>query len=224
MSPMSAVMQRALLEAIRLEHRTVGTAHVALALLDEGRPSVAQDVLREHGVDRARIEASATRHRRDDNDVPRGSAVTGPTWHETAGRAQGFAATLGEGAGDPEQVLLSLLWEPRDRWFAELLASAGTSREAMVAALAARGVPGPHTPPPDLPPPKTQAAAFPTERLNDVNRALRRSHPNLHWGIGSHPEDGETSVVLAADDVDLAAVLDDVVGKDRWSWRTGTPK
>lgn len=214
-------MHRALREALRLGHGTVGLPHVVLALLDEHRPSIAQEVLRENGLDRARTEASAARqYRRDDVDAstPRG-ATTGPQWHETAGRAQGFAATLGDGAHDPEHVLLALLWQPHDRWFAYLLGAAQTSREAVVAALAGRGVPLPHRPLPDLPPPMTQAAAFPTARVNDLNWALRRSSPNLHWGIGSDPEDDERGVVLAAADVDLATVLDEVVGAGAWTWR-----
>ena len=64
----------------------------------------------------------------------------------------------------------------------------------------------------------TQAAAFAKGRVNDVNRALRTSSPDLRWGIGSHPDDDEASVVLAAADVDLVTVLDDVVGEGAWSW------
>ena len=214
-------MHRALREALRLGHVTVGRPHVVLALLDQDRPSTARQVLRENGLDRARTEASADRQGRrgeDDASTPHG-ATAGPQWHETAGRAQGFAATLGAGAHDPEHVLLALLWDPGDRWFADLLRSAQTSREAIVAALAGRGVPLPHVPLPDLPPPKTQAAAFPKGRVNDLNWALRRTSPNLHWGIGSDPEDPQRSVVLAAADVDLAPVLDEVVGAGGWTWR-----
>ncbi len=89
------------------------------------------------GVDRERVEASAARQyrRRPGDPTPGGGATAGPLWHETAGRAEGFAATLGGGggAGDPELVLLALLWQPVHRWFADLLASAGTTRDAGVA-------------------------------------------------------------------------------------------
>lgn len=217
---MSVVMHRALREAARLGHRSVGPAHIVLALLDEHQPSVAHEVLQASGIDRERMEASANRqfgHLDDDGVLPEW-ARTGPLWHETAGRAQGLAATLGEGADDPELVLLALLWQPHHRWFADVLSSAQTSREVIVAALAARGVPVPPSPLPELPPPKTRAAAFPKWRVNDVNWALRRTHPDLNWGIGSDPEDDELSVVLAVADVDLGAVLDDVVGKGAWHW------
>ena len=218
---MSAVMHRALREASRLGHRSAGPAHIVLALLDEHRPSIAQEVLQANGIDRARIEAAVDRQYRqgmDEHTPPRG-ATAEPLWHETAGRAQGFSATFGAGADDPEHVLLALLWQPHHTWFADLLSSVGTSRDVIVAALAARGVPVPQSPPPELPPPTTQAAAFPSSRVNDVNWALRESDPNLHWGIGSDPDDKELSVVLAAANVDLAAVLDDVVGEGAWSWR-----
>jgi ATP-dependent Clp protease ATP-binding subunit ClpA len=214
-------MRRALREAMRLGHCSAGPAHIVLALLDEHRPSIAQEVLQASGIDRARIEAATHRQYRqgmDEHTPPRG-ATAEPLWHETAGRAQGFSATLGAGADDPEHVLLALLWQPHHRWFADLLSSAETSRDVIVAALAARGVPVPQSPPPELPPPKTQAAAFPKSRVNDVNWALRQSAPNLNWGIGSDPEEKELSVVLAAGNVDLATVLDDVVGEGAWTWR-----
>lgn len=218
---MSAVMHQALREAIRLGHRSAGPAHIVLALLDEHRRSIAQEVLQANGIDRTRVEAAADRQYRQgmDEHTPPREVTAGPLWHETAGRAQGFSATLGAGADDPEHVLLALLWQPHHRCFADLLSSAGTSREVIVAALAARGVPVPQSPPPELPPPKTQAAAFPKSRVNDVSWALRVSAPDLNWGIGSDPEEKELSVVLAAANVDLATVLDDVVGEGAWRWR-----
>jgi hypothetical protein len=218
---MSAVMHRALREAIRLGHRTVGLPHVVLALLDQPPPSVAQEVLVEHGIEREPVEASATRQYRQETSAgtPAGGATSGPAWHETAGRAQGLAATLGEGADDAEHVLLALLWEPRNRWFAHVLTEAGTSREEIVAALAGRGLPLPRIALPELPPPMTQVAAFPADRVNEINWALRAHEPDLHWGIGSDPDQDGVSVVLAAEGVDLATVLDDVVGQGGWSWR-----
>ena len=218
---MSAVMYRALREAIRLGHRSAGPAHIVLALLDEHRPSIAQQVLQENGIDRARIEAAADRQYRqgmDEHTPPRG-ATAEPLWHETAGRAQGFSATVGVGADDAEHVLLALLWQPHHRWFADLLSSAGTSKDVILAALTARGVPVPQSQLPQLPPPTTQAATFPSSRVNDVNWALREGDPSLSWGIGSDPENKELSVVLAAANVDLATVLDDVVGEGAWRWR-----
>jgi hypothetical protein len=78
---MSAVMHRALREAIRLGHRSAGPAHIVLALLDEHRPSIAQDVLRDNGIDRARIEAAA------DPPVPAGDGRP----HTPAGSDSGAA-------------------------------------------------------------------------------------------------------------------------------------
>lgn len=215
---MSAVMHRGLREAVRLGHRSAGPVHIVLALLDEEHPSVAQEVLRANGLRRDRIEGSAHRQHRHDDGVGSG-AMAGPLWLETAGRAQGFAATLGTEAKDAELVLLALLWQPEHRWFVDVLASAGASRESIIAALAASGVPLPQHPPPQLPPPKTQAAAFPKDRVNDLNWALRKSAPELNWGIGCDPEEEEMSVVLAAADVDLATVLDAVIGSGAWTWR-----
>lgn len=150
--------------------------------------------------------------------MPSGGATTGPLWHETAGRPQGLAATLGEEGDVPEFVLLSLVWRPGDKWFPSVLSSAQTSREAVVSALAARGIPVPPSPLPELPPPKTQAAAFPRSRVNDVSWALRRTHPDLGWGIGRVPDDDGLSGVLAVADVDLGRVLDHLVGEGAWGW------
>ena len=218
---MSAVMHKALREAIRLGHPSAELDHIVLALLDEHHPSVAQEVLQAKGIRREEIEELA--RRRYGHDHGAGSVAAGPLWHETSGRAEGFAVTLGVGAKDAEHVLLALLWQPFHRWFAEVLASAGTDRRAIATALAAKGVPLPQHPPPELPPPKTQAAAFPKDRVNDLNWALRESNPELNWGIGSGPEDDGLSVVIAADDVDLATVLDDVVGRGAWRWRRKNP-
>ena len=144
---MSAVMHRALREATRLGHRSVGPAHIVLALLDEHRPSIAQEVLHGGGIDRERVEASANRQfRQVDDAVPPGWATTGPLWHETAGRAQGLAVTLGQEVDDPELVLVALLWQPHDRWFADVLSSAPTNREAILAALVQHGVAVPRVP------------------------------------------------------------------------------
>lgn len=117
-----------------------------------------------------------------------------------------------------EHVLLALLWQPRLSWFDNLLRAAGTSREAVVDGLAARGVRVPDVPLPPLSPPMTQAARFARVHLQDVNRALRERAPHLNWGIGSARDDGSAMVVLAGSDVDLAGILDDVVPPGAWSW------
>ncbi len=68
------------------------------------------------------------------------------------------------------------------------------------------------------------AAAFPKERVNDLNWALRRSDPELNWGIGSDPEDEGNGVVLAAAHVDLVTVLDDAIGSGAWTLRRQNSK
>ena len=64
---------------------------------------------------------------------------------------------------------------------------------------------------------------FSKAQVNDVNWALRKSEPDFKWGLGSEPEDEDVTVVLAAPCVELATVLDVVVGTGAWRWRRGIP-
>ncbi len=217
---MSAALMAALSEAVALGHRHAGLPHVVLALLDERRPSVARDALLAAGVTPEFVATFGVETYGSVSHDPQdqAGAVAEPLWHETAGRAQGFAAGIGERVVRPEHVLLALLWQPRPTWFEGLLRAAGTSREALVDDLASRGVTVPEVPLPPLPPRMTQAARFPRAHLQEVTRALRVRAPQLHWGIGSDRDDDTRMVVLAASDVDLVAVLDEVVGTGAWSW------
>ncbi len=221
----SAVLEAALAEAIRLGHQWAGPPHILIALLDERRPSVAKEVLHALGVRRGTIEHEAVRRYgcTDRATDGRSGATTDILWHETSGRVQGLAAALGTGVISPEHVLIALVWQPRQRWLEDLLVSVGTSRDAVVAELAGRGVPVPVGAPPRLHPPKTQAAAFPKARLHELNWALRE-RADFDWGIGRDKDDPDTMIVLAAAHIELDRVLDDVVGSGLWQWRKGGPE
>lgn len=217
----SAVMLDGIRRAAALGHRSAGIPHILLALLDEAQPSVARDVLVSVGATREVAEQSASRaYQTAPADAEgRSSARSGPLWHETAARAEGLAAGFGDRSVTSEHILLALLWQPRDRWFEQILGRVGSSREALVAELAARGVSMPKVPLPDLGPPMTQCATFPRAHLDAVNWALREQAPDLRWGIGHDPDDEGVMVVLAAEHVDLSSILDEIVGRGGWTWR-----
>ena len=63
----------------------------------------------------------------------------------------------------------------------------------------------------------TQGADVPVVHLTAVTRAMRERSPELRWGMGNPGPHGVT--VWAADDTDLAGILDSVVGSGGWTWR-----
>jgi hypothetical protein len=219
----NGVMGRALMEAIDHGHATGGLPHVILALLDEQHPSTAQDALRAAGVSRQLVEDrgfagyGSTAAQADSEG--RRMAGSEPLWHETAARAQGLAVGFGEVRVAPEHVLLAMLWQRDQRWFEDLLGAAGSSREALLEELDRRGIRVPEVSLPAVPPPSTQFAGFPKELVQEVNWALRAASPQGHWGIGSDPDDDNVMIVIAADDIPVEQVLDEVVGSPGWSWR-----
>jgi hypothetical protein len=218
------VMGRALEEAIEHGHSTAGLPQVVLALLDDKHPSTAQDALRAVGVSRQLVEdrdfASFGPQGSQADSEGRRAAGSEPLWHETAARAQGLAVGFGKSLVTPEHVLLAMLWQRDQRWFEDVLAAAGSSRESLLEALRDLGVQVPEVPLPPVPPPMTQFAGFPKPLVQEVTWALRSaSPPTGHWGIGPDPTDDNVMIAIAADDVPLEEVLDEVVGSGRWSWK-----
>jgi hypothetical protein len=115
---------------------------LALAGLDEAQ--AARRALAEEGVDAARVLAEIRVSGDQPSDPPRGMTFA-PAYYVMEGRAEGFAAALGHVSITPEDVLLSLIWDPVSQ-ASQLLWRLGVSRESIVERLRRFGVGVPAAP------------------------------------------------------------------------------
>lgn len=130
-----------------------------------------------------------------------------PAFNALLGRAQAFAASLGDGAITPEHVLLALIWDPTSG-SSQLLWRLGVQREQIVDRLARGGIPTPEAPIPK------QREIEMGEQVwfdrSDVSKVLqglgRRIHPGTHWGFNY---EGDRAWVWAEAHVDLTALVDE---------------
>jgi hypothetical protein len=134
-----------------------------------------------------------------------------PAYNGIEGRAQAFAAALGEdGTITPEFVLLALLWDPMSH-SSQALWKLGTAREGIVQHLAKSGVPTPLTPIP------AQKEIEWGKRVwidrEDMPRVLtyvsRHVGPQFVWGFNY---EGEQAWVNAEASVDLEAIVREALG------------
>jgi hypothetical protein len=128
------------------------------------------------------------------------------------GRSEGFAAAAGSRV-EPEHVLLALLWDPQSVQ-TSLLRDVGTSRTEVYRTLGDLGVP---VPPTDLPPtddrPRGERVSFPYERFALVLREVPRRLPEGSFLGFNFNHERTTAWVVATADVDLQAVVDDVLSR-----------
>jgi hypothetical protein len=112
---------------------------LAIACLDEAQP--ARRALAAEGIDSRRL-MSLIKVRGDGALDPAQPMTYAPAYYLLKGRAQGFAATLGDGRITPEHVLLALLWDPASR-SSYLVWRLGSTRERIVERLRDMGIPTP---------------------------------------------------------------------------------
>ena len=130
-----------------------------------------------------------------------------PAFNALLGRAQAFAATLGDGAITPQHVLLALIWDPTSG-SSQSLWRLGVQRERIVERLARGGIPTPAAPIPK------QREIEMGERVwfdrGDVAKVLqglgRRIHPGTQWGFNY---EGDRAWVWAEAHVELKALVDE---------------
>jgi hypothetical protein len=112
---------------------------LAIACLDEAQP--ARRALATEGIDSPRLMSLIKVG--GDGPLDPGQPMTyAPAYYLLKGRAQGFAATLGDGRITPEHVLLALLWDPASR-SSYLVWRLGSTRERIVERLRDMGIPTP---------------------------------------------------------------------------------
>jgi hypothetical protein len=114
---------------------------LALTELDETQPArralALENVDADHLLDEIRTGA----------DRPRSDGVLtfSPAYYTVYGRAQGFAASLGDGAIAPEHVLLAVIWDPTSG-SSHLLWRLGVRRERIIERLRSLGAQVPAAP------------------------------------------------------------------------------
>jgi hypothetical protein len=215
---LSSAAYRAADQARRLEHGWIGPEHVLLALF--AQPSPATEALEEVGVTRERAEEAARAMGRSDPPPPPYDPGAGlspnSAWYRLTGCAEGLGLAAGRRWPRPEHFLVAMVYG--DHVLAPLLHRAGSSEQALLAALARRGVPVPEADPPAYRPWRGGRHVEVTEaELQPVVGLLIDRHPpgsEWRWGFNwlPGPEEGgpRRAIVDAEEGIDLEAVLEAV--------------
>lgn len=174
----------------------------ALARLDPAEP--ARRALTAEGVDAERV-LPELRTGGDDPADGVGDFRFAPVHYEMLGRAQGFAAALGDGRVLPEHVLLAAIWDPMSP-SSHLVRRLGAERERIVARLQEMGVPVPATAPPvERPVEFGDPVEFRQEDTSKVLAHVRRSLPaGTEWTFGG---EGDRGWVRAEAHVDVEPLV-----------------
>lgn len=183
---------------------------LSLTTLDVSCP--ARRVLADEGIDEARLLEAI----RTDGDLAAGSPpfiVYTPAYYAIEGRAQGFAAALGDGRVSPEDVLLALIWDPMTST-SHVLARLGVNRERLVTRLRELGSPVPKAALPSRP--QVDFGERIWFRREHVARVLghlrRRIAPGTGWRF-NYEED--RAWVRAEASVNLQVLVDEALRDTR---------
>jgi hypothetical protein len=176
---------------------------LALTDLDESQP--ARRALAAVGVSSERL-LPQIRTTGDDLDRRSTDGLRfAPAYYTLHGLAQGFAAALGDGVISAEHVLLAILWIGNSRSL-PLLRHLDVTREAIVAALAERGVPVPRAELPALIEVEWgEPVWFDRDQTKKVLDHVRlHLEPATRWGFNY---DGDRARVHAERSVDMATLV-----------------
>jgi len=180
-------------QAQRLDHGWIGTEHVLLALFDE--PSPATEALEELGVTRDVVEEAARAMGRIEPRPSRYDPAKGlspnPAWYKLTGCAKGLALAAGRPRPGPEHFVLAMVYG--EHTVPELLHKVGASEQALLDALARRGVAVPAVDPPVYRPMRGHHRIDVSEaELKGVLKVLGERHPpgsEWRWGFNWYPAD-----------------------------------
>ena len=176
-----------------LEHSWIDPGHVLLAMFDE--PSTATEALVEVGVTREAVEAHARSLGRSDPPPrpyePEMGLSPNPAWYKPTGCAKGLALASGRPSPEPEHLLLAMVYG--EQVVASLLHRAGSSQQALLEALARRGVRVPEVDPPAFRPWRGHRRVEVSEaELEPIIDVLTERHPpgsEWRWGFNWLPGD-----------------------------------
>jgi ATP-dependent Clp protease ATP-binding subunit ClpA len=194
--------------ARRLGRQVAGDDLFLLALSELSAESAARQALEAEGVDGTRL-LSEIRTRGDGPSEKTGGLTFAPAFYSMEGRAQAFAATLGDGTITPDHVLMALLWDPVSA-SSQLLWRLGVSRQRIVQRLRDYGVPVPST---SLPPQREIEVGdrvwFDRQDVRVVlDHLLQKVPPGTCWGFNY---DGQRAWVLAETSVNLQELVDEAL-------------
>ena len=226
-SPGPTAAYRAGEVARRLEQSWIGPEHVLLALFDE--PSVAAEALEELGVSRERVEEDARSGSRSDPPPPPYAPGIGlspnPAWYKLTGCAEGLALASGRRRPEPEHYLLAMVYGEHS--VAPLLHRAGSSQQALLEALARRGVQVPEVDPPEFRPWRGHHRVEVTEaELQPLIDVLSERHPpgsEWRWGfnwLSDAPAEGQPrrAWVGGEEGIDFEAALATARDRTTTAW------
>jgi catechol 2,3-dioxygenase-like lactoylglutathione lyase family enzyme len=179
---------------------------LALARLDPDTP--ARQVLEAQGVT-ADVLLGRIRTGGDGGTSPKLGMTYSPAYYLMHGRADAFAATLGDGTITPEHVLLAVVWDGRSA-ASQMLWHLGVDRQALVDGLRARDVPVPPTPVPRQREMELgERVWFDRDQVQAVIDRLRAVvPPGTHWAFNY---DGDRAYAIAESSVDLEALVDEAL-------------
>lgn len=195
-------------KARQFGRRVAGDDLFLLALSELPGDSPASRALQAERADAARLQ-SGIRTTGDGQSTVDADLTFSPATYQMHGRAQGFAATLGDGTITPEHVLLALLWDPMSA-SCQLLWRLGVRRERVVERLHGLGVAVPNAP---LPPQREvtlgEQARFPRADVRAVVDHLRLNiPPGTAWGFNY---EGDDAWAVADITVDLRRLVDEAI-------------
>jgi hypothetical protein len=205
-----ALTERAAQHASELGRDVMGDPFLLLALLELDPAQPGRRALEAEGVTRDRV-LEWIRVRGDRADDPPWGVTYSPAAYIMLGRAQAFAAALGDGSIAPEHVLLALLWDPVSG-SSQALWKLGASRERVLDRLREDDVALPHA---SLPAQREidwgERVWFDRENVSTVLERVRlQVSPETTWGFNY---EDERAWVIAESCIDLQALVDSALAQ-----------
>ena len=195
--------------ARRLGRPVAGDDLFLLALTELPHEEPARRALEAERLDSSRILDASRAIVGADGEEFDGCVTFNPAVYTMNGRAEGFAATLGDGTVRPEHVLMALLWEPRSI-SSHVVSRFGAERESVITRLRDMGVPVPQTP---LPVRRkigvVERVWIERDQVQPVTRYLSQHiPPETFWGFNY--EEGR-AWVIAETHVDLQRLVQEAL-------------
>lgn len=198
--------QLAVERAIEHGWDVMGDAFLLLAMLELEPGQPARRALEAEGMTGERLANEIHAYGDASAEKPRGVTYS-PASYIVQGRAQGFAAALGDGAITPEHVLLALLWDPTSM-SSYVLWRLDVARDRLLARLRDDGVAVPSA----ALPPQREIEWGPKVWFDRRHVTIVLDHVRLHlspettWGFNY---ENDRAWVVAEASVDLQALVKD---------------
>ena len=189
---------------VELHRQVLGDELFLVALTRLDADSASRQALEAAGVT-ADVLLDRIRTRGDGGTSTKLGMTYAPAYYLMHGRADAFAASLGDGRITPEHVLLALLWDAGST-SSQMLWGLGVSREALVEGLRLRGVAVPAAPlPAQHEVDYGERVWFDRDQVQKVIDHLRESlPPRTRWGFNYA---GDRAWAFTEASVDLEALV-----------------